>query len=212
MKHLYRPIPHIQQPKNSNLCGAACLQMLYTSYGISLTLDEIWEQVQERDKNTGRLNCHTYRMARHALSLGLKAMVVVCEDSLRVIQTCLESNIDVIALYRVNIISPLGHYSVITGMDNKGIYLNDPWLDASKGKNRIVKPIDFVQLLRPIPGSELVSPNVLLLIAPPGVASTSMASLRHDDCVQDVEFFDAIAPLQPLLVCLEHDRYFSSNA
>lgn len=211
MKRIGRSIPHFQQPRNSALCGAVCLQMLYASYGIDMPLDAIWDDVKAYDPVTHRNNCRIAKMAQHARALGLDAMIVVCEKALPVIEACLTSGIDVIALCRSVANPSYGHYVVITGMTDQDVLLNDPELDASRGKNRKIKKTSFLQCLRPLSNAEFGYANTLLLLSPAGSAQTVVFSLSHDDCVQRVELFAAVMPYQPLIVCLEHERFFLSG-
>ncbi len=89
----------------------------------------------------------------------LRSIAIACEKPLELVHTCLVSNIGIIALCRTDPIEPWGHFCVVTGMDYKGVYLNDPWMDERKGHNRILRIGDFIPALRPT--GEVATKNTL---------------------------------------------------
>lgn len=179
MLRIQKDIPHVQMPENSHMCGAACLKMLYDSYGIDQALPEIWKAVKGIDPNTGRENCRTFNLALHPHKFGLFSVAVsVGSSPTAFIDRCLEWDLDIIFLYRPHIESPLAHFSVITGVSYKGYSINDPELPAASGKNKIMKPNDLTQSMRPISSGEILAPNTFVLVGKPGTSTIPCVARR----------------------------------
>lgn len=122
-------------------------------------MEAIWPLIKAQDPVTKRENCRTRLMGRHAQMTKLRSIAIACEKPLELVHTCLVSNIGIIALCRTDPIEPWGHFCVVTGMDYKGVYLNDPWMDERKGHNRILRIGDFIPALRPT--GEVATKNTL---------------------------------------------------
>lgn len=210
-------IPHIQQPKDTNWCGACCLKMLYEFHGVEHPdLNRIWEYVRGMSWGTGSINCQTYLMAQHAQTVGLNSMVVSCEDPREMMNICQQNGIDMISLCRANLSTIYGHFVVFTGANYKGIYVNDPLLPENKGKNKLYKLGELLPLLRPIKQStgkvaqDMCEAYTFLLVAPKTISTVTIIGKCPFECNTEQQAFSAILPLNPKILCLLHDKWFSS--
>lgn len=134
MKSIVLDVPHVQQPEGTTWCGATCLSMIYSYFGVQVLQEEIWKCVRAFDPLTKRPNCHTYLMVQDAQKRGFKAIGISVESQLDLLPICLAERVIPIALWRTKANDLYGHYCVITGLDYKGIHMNDPLMQESKGK------------------------------------------------------------------------------
>lgn len=208
MNKILIDIPHVQQPPNTAMCGAACLEMVYRHMGLTRTMEQIWPCIQGKDNRSGRVNCRTFLMEQDALKHGFVANLISADKPISLIEKCLSENICIIALCRLKG-EPLGHFCVITGRSFKGIHLNDPMLDASRGRNRIISEKELTEALRPM--GEVVLHNTFLLIAKADT-QTKRFSIGHPMSDGTLEEYDAIVAAIPYAqkhVCAYHDAPFT---
>ena len=211
MANYIRDIPFVQMRPNSAECGAACLRMVYLYYGIDIPITEIWERIKWRDPITHRENCQTYKMPLHAQSIGLFSVAVSCDSPLTLLDICRQNDIIPIALYRPSDETQFAHFSVVVGENYRGVLINDPDCVPEKGNRLPVKTHEFVQRMRPLGISEMVTPNTFVLVANTeiptvsclGIGSTTGKSvlLQLPECL----IAKSIRILSP-----EYDEWFSS--
>ncbi len=159
-------IPHMQQSSVQRNCGAACLAMLMQAYRKPGKLAEITEQIGI-EISGGVFSCRTNLMLRYAASKKINACAVSVRNVRTTIETCLLNGIDVVISYHPDLSDPGGHFSVVTGSDSDGVFLNDPLLDLDSTKEKVLSYADLDCLMKPVPGYfEIVKENTLLLFSP----------------------------------------------
>ncbi len=155
-------IPYEMQsdPQSNRTCGAACLSMVYRSFGKDVPQVEIWPAIAKENR-FGSLASTTYLMAKDALSRGLSALIVQTRHPLHALRLCHESGIRAILNHCLNHQSPAGHFTVLVNIDDKNVFLHDPFL----GPSRYLPHAELLELWQPrFSNSEIVG-NVLIGIA-----------------------------------------------
>jgi len=161
----------IPYEKQSNLqtnrtCGAACLTMVYRSFGQEVTQAEIWAAIAKQNR-FGSLASTTHLMARDALNRGFSAVAMQARHPLQALRLCRESGIRAILNHRLKPNVATGHYSVLVDINDKNVILHDPLY----GPWRRLSHAELLELWHPrFPGCEIVG-NLLIGIAaePPEV-------------------------------------------
>jgi Peptidase C39 family len=161
-------IPYEKQadPQTSRMCGAACLAMVYRSFGKETPQAEIWPAISKPNQ-FGNLASTTHLMAQDALTRGFSAVAIQARHPLQALRLCHESGIRAILNHRLQNDSATGHYTVMVDLDDKGVVLHDP----SFGPSRRLSQAALLGLWQPhFSNSEIVG-NVLIAIAadPPAV-------------------------------------------
>jgi hypothetical protein len=160
-------IPYEMQSdsQTSRACGAACLSMVYRSFGKDVPQAEIWPLIAKQNQ-LGSLASTTHLMARDALSRGFSALILQARHPLHVLRLCHESGIRAILNHRLNRSTPAGHFTVLVNIDDKNVFLHDPFF----GPSRRLSHTEVLELWQSrIPNSEILG-NVLI-----GVAAESPA-------------------------------------
>ncbi len=155
-------IPYEKQadPQEGRMCGAACLSMVYRSFGKEVPQSEIWPAISKLNP-FGSLASTTHLMTQDALNRGLAAVAIQARHPLQALQLCQEAGIRAILNHRLQPDSPTGHYTVLVDLDNKSAVLHDPHF----GPSRRVSHAELATLWQPhFPQSEIVG-NVLIAIA-----------------------------------------------
>jgi predicted double-glycine peptidase len=148
-----------QETLGKGMCGPASLKIILDYYGAVKTEKELADLVGI----TG-LGCDDKSIVTAAESLGFKA-IVRNESSFDDIDTWLKKDVPVIvdwftrgrSDYSDSAISE-GHYSVVVGLDEKYIYLQDPEI----GKLRTMTRPDFMKVWFDFSG-ETIRPEELIL-------------------------------------------------
>src|SRR5580658_4821777 len=73
-------------------CGAACLSMVYKSFGKSVPQAEIWPLIAKQNR-FGSVASTTHLMALHAISQGLSAVVIQARHPIQVLRLCREAGV-----------------------------------------------------------------------------------------------------------------------
>src|SRR5277367_3189693 len=73
-------------------CGAACLSMVYRSFGKEVPQAEIWPLIAKPNR-FGAVSSTTHLMALHAINQGLSAVVIQARHALQVLRLCREADI-----------------------------------------------------------------------------------------------------------------------
>lgn len=165
-----REIQHVRQSDKERNCGAACLAMVYQMYGKSNELQDITKNVMKISSN-GKRNCRNFLMLRDATEMGFLSYVVSAKDIREFIPFCLELGMEIIINYHPTERTMAGHFSLVSYVDSKFVYVNDPGQDAPIGINF---PIYWGKLeKRMLSGtslSEFYANNTMLVLLPPGLS------------------------------------------
>jgi hypothetical protein len=141
-------------------CGAACLAMVYKSFGKDVPSDAIWPLIAKPNRY-GSVASTTHLMALHALGQGLSAVTIQARHPLEVLRRCRDAGVRAILNHSLAQGAPSGHYSVLVDIDNQHVVVHDPLL----GPSRRLTHAELLALWRPsAPNSEIVG-NVLIGIA-----------------------------------------------
>jgi hypothetical protein len=155
-------IPYEKQsdPQINRGCGAACLSMVYRSFGKEVPQAEIWPLIAKQNR-FGSIASTTHLMALHALSQGLQAIVIQTRHPLQVLRLCREGGIRAILNLRLQADASVGHYAVLVDIDDKSVVLHDPLL----GPARCLTHAELLRLWHSqVQNSEILG-NVLIGIA-----------------------------------------------
>jgi Peptidase C39 family len=138
-------------------CGAACLSMVYRSFGKKVTQAQIWPAIA-KESCFGSLASTTHLMALDALGRGLSAVAIQARHPLQALRLCRDSEIRAILNHRLRNDAPTGHYSVLVNIDDKNVILYDP----SYGSLRRLAHAELLELWQPrFAGCEIVG-NMLI--------------------------------------------------
>ncbi len=146
--------------QNNRGCGAACLSMVYRSFGKEVPQAEIWLAIAKQNQS-GSLASTTHLMAKDAISRGLTAVAIQARHPLQALRLCHEGGIRAILNHRSQANSATGHYTVLVDLDPYNVVLHDP----SLGPSRRLSQAELLALWQPhFSNSEIVG-NVLIAIA-----------------------------------------------
>ena len=168
MNTVLETIPYEKQAdaESSRMCGAACLSMVYRSFGKDIPQSEIWPLIAKVNR-FGSMASTTHLMAKDALGRGLSALAIQARHPIQALQLCHEAGIRAILNHRAGSDSPAGHYSVMVDLCAKNVVLHDPFF----GPSRRIRHGELLDLWQPkFPNSEIVG-GVLIAVAeaPPEV-------------------------------------------
>jgi hypothetical protein len=166
----------------SRTCGAACLSMVYRSFGQEIPQRLIWPLIAKKNAY-GSIASTTHLMAADAISRGFAAVVIQARHPLQALRICRDSGIRAILNHRLKSDSPAGHYTVFVDIDETQVTLHDPYFGASR---RLKHDVLLDLWLPRLPNSEIVG-NFLI-----GVASEPHRSPACSVCH---------TPLLPALKC-----------
>ena len=155
-------IPYEKQSDlgTSRMCGAACLSMVYRSFGKVAPQAEIWPAIAKVNR-FGSLASTTHLMAKDALARDLAAVVFQARHPIQALRLCREAGARAIVNHRLEPDSPAGHYSVMVDLDASHVYLHDPYI----GPARRLSHAELLDLWQPkFPNSEIVG-GFLIAIA-----------------------------------------------
>ncbi len=155
-------IPYEKQfdPQASRTCGAACLSMIYRSFGKEVSQRVIWPEIAKRNR-FGSLASTTHLMARDAITRGFAAVAIQARDPLKALRICRDAGIRVILNHRVKADSSTGHYTVLAGLDDSHVTLHDPLL----GPSRRLSHAELLALWQPSADNSEIAGNFLIGIA-----------------------------------------------
>ena len=142
------------------MCGPASLKMVFDYYGI----DKTEEEIAKMAGTTEDLGTDEEDIKKAAESLGFK-VEIKNESSFEEIQDYLNKKIPVIVNWftrgRIDYDDsqvPDGHYSVVVGLDDKFIYLQDPEI----GKLRKIERNDFMKVWFDFRGEYIKSDELII--------------------------------------------------
>jgi hypothetical protein len=193
-------IPYEAQfdPQVKRTCGAACLSMVYRSFGKDVAQAEIWPAVAKQNR-LGSLASTTYLMAQDALSRGFAAIAVQAQHPLQALRLCRDHGIRAILNHRLKQDVATGHYTVLVDIDDKNVVVHDP----SYGPSRCLSHAELLELWQPrFPSSEIIG-YVLIGIAaqPPALSACELcrtpipATVECPKCKKNVR-------LRPAALCV----------
>ncbi|HEY0791987.1 MAG TPA: cysteine peptidase family C39 domain-containing protein [Chthoniobacterales bacterium] len=155
-------IPYERQldAQTSRMCGAACLSMVYRSFGKEVSQLEVWGGIAKPNR-FGSLASTTHLMARDAFNRGFRALAVQVTHPLQSLRLCRDLGIRAIVNHRLKPEAPTGHYAVFVELDGENVVLHDPFY----GPSRRLPHAELLELWQPrFPDSEIVG-YVLIGIA-----------------------------------------------
>jgi hypothetical protein len=164
MTNVVVTMPYEKQsdPQSSRMCGAACLSMVYRSFGVEVPQEQIWPKIA-KENPFGSLACATHLMTGHALRRGFSALAIQSRNPLQTLRRCKEENIRAILNLRLQWDTAMGHYVVLVDIDDKLAVLHDPFF----GPSRRVSHAELLALWQPsLANSEIVG-NTLIAISSP---------------------------------------------
>jgi hypothetical protein len=155
-------IPYERQPdpQSSRTCGAACLSMVYRSFGKEIPQAQIWPAIAKPNR-FGSLASSTHLMTADALNRGYRALAIQARYPLQVLRLCREGGIRAILNHRLQRDAPTGHYTVLVDLDEKSVVLHDPFL----GPSRSLSHAELFELWQPHSVNSEIVGNVLIGIA-----------------------------------------------
>jgi hypothetical protein len=139
-------IPYEKQsdPQINRGCGAACLSMVYRSFGKEVPQAEIWPVIAKMNR-FGSVASTSHLMAQDANKRGFAAVAIQARHSLQVLRLCKAAGVRAILNHRAGKDSASGHYSVFVDIDDKFVVLHDPFY----GPSRSLPHDEILELWRP---------------------------------------------------------------
>jgi Papain-like cysteine protease AvrRpt2 len=125
------PYERQSEPETGRTCGAACLSMVYRSFGEEVPQTQIWPSIAKANR-AGNPASTTHLMARDALTRGFSAIAIQIRHPLQALRICLNSGIRSILNHRLKEDAPTGHYSVMVDIDDKNVVLHDPYYGPAR--------------------------------------------------------------------------------
>jgi hypothetical protein len=159
------PFEKQSDPQATRGCGAACLSMVYKSFGKDVPQAEIWPLIAKQNR-FGSIASTTHLMALHAISQGFSAVAIQARHPLQVLRLCREAGIRAILNQRIRPDDSTGHYTVLVDIDTKSVVLHDP----SLGPLRRLSHDELLQLWLPQSANSEILGNVVIGIAAEPVA------------------------------------------
>lgn len=160
MKKIILKIKPFQETLNSSYCGPASLKILLSYYGIEKSEKELAKLCKTK-KGLGTKSKEIERVAKR---FGFKVRIKD-NSNFKDIERWLNKKVPVIVDWftrgrtdYTNSDIATGHYSVVAGLDNKFIYLQDPEI----GKIRKLKREDFMEVWFDFTG-RYIKPNELII-------------------------------------------------
>ncbi len=148
--------------------------MVYASLGLSARQEQIWEEIGLEEGGPPRAT-RSFLLARHALGRGLDAVVLQSMRPWDGLHACWTAGARVILNHRLRTDSPLGHFSVLAGIDAESALVHDPQF----GPYRRLCRHDLLRLWLPTAGSSEIVGHVLVAIAPRTDKSLSQNRTRR---------------------------------
>ena len=155
-------IPYEMQSdsQNNRTCGAVCLSMVYRSLGKEVPQAKIWPAIAKQNR-LGSVASTTHLMAQDALNRGVSALAIQARNPLQTLRLCREFGIRAILNHRLNRNVPTGHFTVMVDIDDKDVFLHDPFF----GPSRRLSHAELMELWQPRFSNSEIAGNVLIGIA-----------------------------------------------
>lgn len=160
MKKLMLKIKSVQETLSAGMCGSASLKIVLGYYGT----EKFEKELAQLCKHNKDLGVDDNGIKKAAEKLGFNVLIKN-NSNLRDIEKWLDKKVPVIVNwftkgrqdYSESEVAD-GHYSVVAGLDEKYIYLQDPEI----GKIRRLKRDDFMRVWFDFKG-EYIKPNELIV-------------------------------------------------
>jgi hypothetical protein len=146
---------------SSNMCGAAALCMVYRSFDVACSQEEVWPAIATCGTSASS-RARTYLLCADALRRGFSALTLQARQALDLLRTALDHEVRVIVNHRPSLNARWGHYSVLVGMDEDGLAIHDP----GRGPARQFDQAEWLKLWQPGYGNAEVRGNLAVLIGP----------------------------------------------
>ena len=154
------PLKPFQETLNASMCGPASLKMVLSYYGIEKTEQELAELCN----TTLHLGTDDHGLKKAAEALGFH-VIIKNESTFEDIEGWLNKNVPVIVNwftrgrmdYDDSCVSD-GHYSVVVGLDEEYIYLQDPEI----GSMRKLEREDFMTVWFDFRGKYIKSDELII--------------------------------------------------
>jgi len=160
MKQDLLPIKPFQETLYKSMCGPASMKMVFDYYGIEKSEEEIAKLCETTEES----GTNDEGIKKAAESLGFK-VEIKNESTFEDMQDYLNKKMPVIVNWFTRGRSDYsnsevadGHYSVVVGLDDRYIYLQDPEI----GELREIKRNDFMKVWFDFKG-ECIKPNELII-------------------------------------------------
>jgi hypothetical protein len=153
------PFEKQSDPQSTRTCGAACLAMVYRSFGKEVSQAQIWPAIA-RQNRFGSIASTTHLMAQDALNRGFAAVAMQARHPLQVLRLCRDAGVRAVLNHRAGKESATGHYSVFVDLDDAYVTLHDPFA----GPSRRVPHEEFLELWQPqLPHSEIMGHGLIAI-------------------------------------------------
>jgi hypothetical protein len=166
------PVPYENQLETRS-CGAASLCMVYRSFGVDCTQEEIWQRIAGSGP-WGLTRATTRALCADALGRGLAALIVRARDPWRALEAGSASDIRIILNHRPTTRSQEGHYTVLVGLDAEKALVHDP----HAGPSQCFPRAELLELWRPNHGHSEIAGHVLVAFSKTGTVSHECAVCR----------------------------------
>jgi hypothetical protein len=130
--------------------------MVYRSLGLECTQEDLWPAVA-----AGARNARTRLIGVDALERGFDALIVRARAPWEVLGVCVRDSIRAILNHRIARESSLGHYTVLTGVEDVRAVVHDPKFGPARHLDRAL----LLQLWQPRGHGSEVTGRVLVAIA-----------------------------------------------
>ncbi|HTB10638.1 MAG TPA: cysteine peptidase family C39 domain-containing protein [Bryobacteraceae bacterium] len=154
------PFEKQENSQTNRGCGAACLSMVYKSFGKDVPQAEIWPLIAKQNR-FGSVASTTHLMALDAIHQGLSAVIIQARHPLQVLRLCHEAGVRAIINQHPHPGVQTGHYTVLVDMDQTSVVLHDPDL----GPFRRVSHADLLRLWQPQSANSEILGSVIIGIA-----------------------------------------------
>lgn len=151
----------------SRRCGAACLCMIYRSFGLDCSQDEIWSKIARKGAR-GSHSARTYLMGADALERSFPALVIQASDPWRLLQRCDKHGVRTILNHRVSVEAAVGHYTVLVALDEDQAIVHDP----KTGPCQRLARETLLQMWQPRGSPSEITGRVLIALAPENVPAS----------------------------------------
>ncbi len=200
-----QPLPFVKQSKPSS-CGAACLAMIYQSFGFQISEPEVFNSVIGTDARSGQ-NCRTYLMCQDAISRGFHATAFFSNDIRSTIKSCRAHDIELILLFHSAPQSLCAHFCVVNNVLPGGVYLKDPELNATEERNLRFRDLDNLAKATGLPGDDICHDYTMIAVSNHSSASNRVCTNRK--CNHFIPILDEIQIYMDKFVCPYCDRVYS---
>jgi len=181
--------------------------MVYEHRNLSVPVDEIISNVfQFYLSDYSQKVCALKNLSLDAQSRGFSSFSASIKDPLPFFSLCLENNIDVIINLWTEDLKD-AHSIVLTGIDDHGIYTNDPLFTAKKGMNRFISAASLFQRMQSRPDTLIPMSNTVTIIYDESKFSLEDLTLAHGSKSHCMSIPSLLIPHLSFVLCSKHDYW-----